>query len=99
MTPSIQPLGTRVLLQLDEPPKQTKGGILLPDKIEKERLRRAKILAVGPGKFLDGRWIEMGKGIDVGAAVLVAEFSIQAIPESKELALVDQEALFAVLKE
>ncbi len=31
---TVEPVGKRVLIRQDEPRKQTKGGVVLPDKIE-----------------------------------------------------------------
>jgi len=51
-TPTIRPLGDRVLLQRVEAEEKTAGGILLPDSA-KEKPKEGKIIAVGDGRVLD----------------------------------------------
>jgi chaperonin GroES len=51
-TPTIRPLGDRVLLQRTEAEEKTAGGILLPDSA-KEKPKEGKIIAVGDGRVLD----------------------------------------------
>lgn len=48
----IQPLGDRVLVEviIEE---QTKTGIFLPEQISRGRPERARVLAVGPGRYND----------------------------------------------
>ena len=55
----IRPLRDNILL---EPLKEEKkrGGIILPDTVEKERPEKARVLAVGPGKIdKDGKRIPL----------------------------------------
>jgi len=46
----IKPLRDHILI---EPLKEEKkkGGIILPDTVEKDRPEKGRVLAVGPGKF------------------------------------------------
>lgn len=48
----IRPLGDRVLVVRLPEEAVTPGGILIPDNA-KEKPTRAKVLAAGPGRFLD----------------------------------------------
>lgn len=50
---SVKPIGDRILVKVDEPQKQSPGGLLLPDTAQ-ERPRRGKVLKVGPGKVREG---------------------------------------------
>lgn len=51
-TPTIRPLGDRVLVQRTEAEAKTAGGIVLPDSA-KEKPKEGKIISVGDGKQLD----------------------------------------------
>jgi len=51
-TPTIRPLGDRVLVQRVEAEEKTAGGILLPDSA-KEKPKEGKIISVGDGRVLD----------------------------------------------
>lgn len=49
---SLRPHLDRVLIQPDEPPKRTKGGLYLPDATQgkpEEKPLKGTVLAVGPG--------------------------------------------------
>ncbi len=43
---SIQPLGDRVLIKIQEMESQTKGGLFIPDTA-KEKTQRGEVVAVG----------------------------------------------------
>ncbi len=45
----LKPLADRVVCQRDEADETTAGGIVLPDSA-KEKVNRARVIAVGPGK-------------------------------------------------
>jgi co-chaperonin GroES (HSP10) len=45
---NLKPLNDNVLVDIDQPPKQTKGGILLPETIRNESHRTGIVRAVGP---------------------------------------------------
>ena len=47
---SIKPLSDHILLEPLREEKK-KGGIILPDTVDKERPEKAKVIAVGPGKI------------------------------------------------
>ena len=47
-----KPLGDRVLLtELDKAAETTAGGIIIPDSVRQEDVKRAKVEAVGDGLF------------------------------------------------
>lgn len=49
----IAPLLNRVLVMKIEPPKQSVGGIILPETKQKHSYRMGKVIAVGPGIVKD----------------------------------------------
>jgi chaperonin GroES len=51
-TPTIVPLGDRILVQRLAAEETTKGGIVLPESA-KEKPKEGKIIAVGKGRMLD----------------------------------------------
>lgn len=59
----IKPLSDHVLLEPMREEKK-KGGILLPETVDKERPEKGKVVATGPGKFKDGKRVplEVKKG-------------------------------------
>jgi chaperonin GroES len=49
----IKPLQDRVIVKRMEEDNKTAGGIIIPDSA-KEKPQQGKVLAVGPGKVLEG---------------------------------------------
>ncbi len=49
---AAKPLGDRVLLtELDKEAEKTVGGIIIPDSVRQEDVKRARVEAVGDGLF------------------------------------------------
>jgi chaperonin GroES len=67
----IKPLADRVVVKPMEREETTKGGIVIPDTA-KERPQEGEVVAVGPGKFEDGKRIPME--VKVGDRVLFAKY-------------------------
>ena len=70
----IKPLGDRVVIEpLSEENSKTKGGIIIPDTIDKEKPEKGKIVAVGPGRINDeGEIIPMS--VEVGQKVIFSKY-------------------------
>jgi chaperonin GroES len=51
--PKLKPLGERVVVQAVEREEVTRSGLVLPDTA-KEKPQEGKVIAVGPGKLLEG---------------------------------------------
>ncbi|MDO8617784.1 MAG: co-chaperone GroES [Candidatus Uhrbacteria bacterium] len=49
----LRPLGDRVIIKALSKEEKSKGGIILPDTVDKERPEQGEIIAVGPGKLLE----------------------------------------------
>ncbi len=55
---NLKPLGDRVIVQAIEAEEVTASGLVLPDTA-KERPQRGKVLAVGPGRFDEGKRVPL----------------------------------------
>jgi len=55
----LVPLEDRVVVKVLEEEEKTVSGIVLPDTA-KEKPQKAKVIAVGPGRYDDGQLIPMG---------------------------------------
>ena len=69
----IKPLQDRVIVKRIEEEKKTAGGIIIPDSA-KEKPQQGKILAVGPGKVLEGG-TRVDMTVKVGDLVLFGKYS------------------------
>jgi chaperonin GroES len=55
---NLQPLGDRLLVRTIEAEQVTASGLVLPDTAQ-EKPQRGKVLAVGSGRFEDGKRIPL----------------------------------------
>ena len=91
----LKPLGDRVIVEVLEEEKSTVSGIVLPDTA-KEKPQRGKVMAVGPGRYEDGKLVplDVKKGDDVvfskygGTEVKVSDGEYLILRESDILAKV-----------
>jgi co-chaperonin GroES (HSP10) len=75
--PGVEPLGSRVLVQIRLPRRKTKGGIILTDDTadtDQDNTQAAKIISMGPLAFcnretgkpwVEGAWVEIGDFVRV----------------------------------
>lgn len=57
----ITPLDDRILVEALPDHNQTAGGLYLPDNAARQRLRRGKVVGVGPGSLtVNGELVPMG---------------------------------------
>jgi chaperonin GroES len=55
---TITPLGDRVLVEELKQEAKTASGIILPDSYKDDRgMKEGKVIAVGPGRIIDGEMI------------------------------------------
>jgi len=54
----LEPLGDRVIVEPGEGEEKTASGIVIPDTA-KEKPQEGKILAVGPGRYEEGKLIPL----------------------------------------
>jgi chaperonin GroES len=54
----LKPLGDRVIVEVLDEEEVTYSGIVLPDTA-KEKPQRGKVLAVGPGRYEDGKLVAL----------------------------------------
>ncbi len=68
----VTPLADRVVIKALEESEQMRGGLYIPDTA-KEKPQEGEIVAVGPGKYEDGKLVPMG--VKVGDKVLYGKYS------------------------
>ena len=69
---NVRPLADRVIVKPIEVEEKTKSGIMLPDTA-KEKPQEGEIVAVGPGRYEDGKLIPMN--VKQGDRVLFAKYA------------------------
>ena len=84
----VTPLSDRVVVRALEETEQMRGGLFIPDTA-KEKPQQGEIVAVGPGKYEDGKLVPMT--VKVGDKVLYGKYS------GTEVTLDDEQ--FLILRE
>ncbi|MGE5554147.1 MAG: co-chaperone GroES [Betaproteobacteria bacterium] len=67
----IKPLADRVVVKILSQEEVTSGGIVLPDTA-KEKPQEGEVVAVGPGKYEDGKLVPMT--VKVGEKVIFSKY-------------------------
>lgn len=93
----IRPLSDRVLIEPLREEKK-KGGIILPETIDKERPEKGLVIAVGVGKKdKDGKIIPMN--VKKGDKVLFTKYGPNEIKiEEKEYLIAREEDILAIIE-
>ncbi len=86
---SIKPLSDRVLVRPDSAEEKTSSGIIIPDSA-KEKPQRGTVVAVGEGKYEDGK--KIGMSLKKGDKVLYGKYSGTEIEIDGEELMIMREA-------
>ena len=92
----IKPLRDQVLL---EPVREEakRGGIILPDTVSKERPEKGKVIATGPGRFVDGKLVPVS--VKKGDTVLFTKYGPNEIKVGdKEYLMCREEDILAIIE-
>ena len=93
----IKPLGDRVLIEALKVEKK-KGGIILPETVEKERPQEGLVVAVGSGKRGDDGKV-MLMSVKKGDKVLFSKYGANEIKiDEKEYLIAREEDILAIIE-
>src|SRR5450759_2935563 len=97
MDMDLEPLGDRVIVAPSEGEDKTKSGIVIPDTA-KEKPQEGKVLAVGPGRFLDdGKREQMD--LKRGETVLYAKYAGSEFKlDGEDLLIISAKDVLAVVE-
>ena len=91
----VNPLADRVVIKATEESEQMRGGLYIPDTA-KEKPQQGEIIAVGPGKYEDGKLIPMG--VKVGDKVLYGKYSgTEVTIDGEQLLILRESDVLAVI--
>ena len=85
----VNPLADRVVIRALEETETMRGGLYIPDTA-KEKPQQGEIIAVGPGKYEDGKLVPMG--VKVGDKVLYGKYSGTEVTLDNEQYLILRES-------
>ena len=100
----IKPFADRVLVRpfTEEALRQAQGkkpsfDIFLPESVTKEKSAQGKVLAVGEGKFVEGKLIPVR--VKVGDVVIFSKYGYDEVEQDgEELYLLKEDSILAVIK-
>ena len=94
---TVKPLNDRVLVKRTESEAKSAGGIIIPDTA-KEKPQEGTVVAVGPGKIVDGTRVELQ--LKVGDRVLFGKYSGTDVNVGgEENILLREEEVFAIIED
>ena len=93
----IKPLGDRVLVKpILADSGKTSLGIIIPDTIDKEKPEQGKIMAVGEGRYEDGKLISIK--VKVGQKVIFSKYGYDEVNfDGEEYFILNESNILAVL--
>jgi chaperonin GroES len=92
---TVGPLADRVVVRSLEGHEQTRGGLFIPDTA-KEKPQEGEILAVGPGRYDEGKRVPME--VKVGDKVLFGKYSgTEVMIDGESLLILRESDVLAVL--
>ena len=91
----VNPLADRVVVKALEEAESMRGGLYIPDTA-KEKPQQGEIIAVGPGKYEDGKLVPMG--VKVGDKVLYGKYSgTEVTIDGEQLLILRESDVLAVV--
>ena len=91
----VNPLADRVVVRALEEAEQMRGGLYIPDTA-KEKPQQGEIVAVGPGRFDEGKRVPMD--LKVGDKVLYGKYSgTEVTIDGEQLLILRESDVLAVI--
>ena len=91
----VSPLADRVVVKALEETEQMRGGLYIPDTA-KEKPQQGEIVAVGPGRFDEGKRVPME--LKVGDKVLYGKYSgTEVTIEGEQVLILRETDVLAVI--
>jgi chaperonin GroES len=91
----VSPLADRVVVKALEETEQMRGGLYIPDTA-KEKPQQGEIVAVGPGRFDEGKRVPMD--VKVGDKVLYGKYSgTEVTIDGEQLLILRETDVLAVI--
>jgi chaperonin GroES len=93
---NITPLGDKVFIKPIEEEEKTKSGFYLPESA-KEKPKRAEVLAVGEGKYIDGKLVPLS--VKVGQKILIKEWGGDEIKlDGETYKIIEEDNILAIIE-
>ena len=94
----ITPLGDRIVVKPfdKEGEKKLASGIIIPETVDKEKPVKGEVVAVGPGKFEEGKRVSIQ--VNVGDTVLFSRYGYDEVKiEGVEYYILSESNILGIL--
>ena len=92
---NVKPLADRILVRRLDEPEVKQGGIIIPDTA-KEKPQQGEVIAVGPGRFEDGKRIPLD--VKKGDKVLMGKYTGSEVKiDGKDYIIIREEEILAIV--
>lgn len=92
----LRPLSDKVVVQYPKAEEKNESGIILPESA-KEKPKVAVVMAVGPGKYKDGRLVPMH--VKEGDKVILASYGGTEVKiDEEEYKIIGQDDILAIVE-
>jgi len=93
----IRPLFNKLVVSAIETESTTAGGIVIPDTADKDKPMRGKVVAIGSGKYIDGKLQPLQ--VKVGDEVLFGKYAGTNFKfDSKDYLVMSEEDVMGVIE-
>ncbi len=95
---SLKPLGDRVVVMPAEKggEKKLASGIIIPETVDKEKPAQGTVIAVGPGKYEDGKRVPMQ--VKVGDTVIFSKYGYDEVKvEGQEYYILSEGSILGIV--
>ena len=94
---NIRPLSDRIVVKAKENETTTQGGIVLPDNVDKKKPMEGEVIAIGKGKFIDGKHQPLE--VKIGDKVLFGQYAGTNVKlNEKEFLILREEDIMGVVE-
>jgi chaperonin GroES len=91
----LRPLGDRVIVKPSEGEEKTKSGLVIPDTA-KEKPQEGEVIAVGPGRYEDGKYVPME--VKEGDTIIYSKYGGTEVKiEGEEHLILSERDILAVI--
>lgn len=92
------PVGDHIIVKAVSEEETSKSGIIIPDTVDKERSERGEVIAVGPGRELEGGK-RSSMDVTVGQKVLFKKYAPDEVKiDEVEYLIIRMEDVMAVIE-
>lgn len=95
---SLKPLGDRIVVKPSEKEGEKKlaSGIIIPETVDKEKPAQGTVVAVGPGKYEDGKRVPMQ--VKMGDTVLFSKYGYDEVKiEGQEYYILSESSILGIV--